>query len=177
MVRIEENNINIDSKLNLKYITNTYWMRMDCGICGKEYKSWEGKFCHKRKVHNCVNVHSRRYDYETKNATRKCMHCHKHHRKPAMEKYYLKSNKENFTWIKCKLCQKEQREETLKDHIRRHNRYIRDQNYMKAENLEELLNIERYDDAMIDVGEHRDKQTEFNRRHFELGRLGTSYFC
>ena len=47
---------------------------------------------------------------------------------------------------------------------------------MKAENLEELLNTERYDDAMITVGEHRDKQTEFNRQHFELSRLGT-YFC
>ena len=48
---------------------------------------------------------------------------------------------------------------------------------MKAEDLEELLNTERYDDAMIAVGGHRDKQTEFNRRHFELGRLGTLYFC
>ena len=94
-----------------------------------------------------------------------------------MEIHHLKSHKETFTWIKCKLCQNEQREEIITDHIRRHNRYIRDQNYMKAEYLEELLNTKRYDDAMIAMVEHRDKQTEFNRRHFELGTFGTSYFC
>ena len=30
---------------------------------------------------------------------------------------------------------------------------------MKAEDLEELLNTERYDDAMLAVRENRDKQT------------------
>ena len=132
---------------------------MDCGICGKEYKSWDGLFYHKRKVHNCENVHSRRYDYETKNAakiaakiteekSRKCIHCHKHHLKPAMEKRYLKSHKEDVMWIECKLCRKEHREEMFKDHIRGHNRYMRDEYHMKPDELEELVNIVSYDAAL-----------------------------
>ena len=137
----------------------------------------ERTFYHKRKVHNCEDVYSRRYDEEVKNAARKSMHCNKHHRKPAMEKHYLKNHKEKFTWIQCKLYQKEQREEALNNHIIRHNRYVSGQDYMKAEDLEELLNAKRYDDAMVALGEHKDKQIEFNRQYFELGRLGTSYFC
>ena len=77
-------------------------IRIDCNIY------------HKRKVHNCEDDYSRRYDEEVKNATRRCMHCNKHHRKRAMEKHSLKNHKEKFTWIKCKLYQKEQQEE---DHI------------------------------------------------------------
>ena len=79
-----------------------------------EYKTWNGLFYHKRKVHNCENVCLCRYELLIKNAAkiaeekeRKCMHCHKHHHKPAMEKHYLKSHKEKFVWMKCKLCQKE----------------------------------------------------------------------
>ena len=48
---------------------------------------------------------------------------------------------------------------------------------MNAEDLEELLNAKRYDDAVVALGEHKDKQIESNRQYFELGRLGTSYFC
>ena len=48
---------------------------------------------------------------------------------------------------------------------------------MKAEDLEELLNAIMYVDAMVALGEHKDKQIEFSRQYFELGRLGTSYFC
>ena len=48
---------------------------------------------------------------------------------------------------------------------------------MKAEDLEELLNAKRYDDAMVALGEHKDKQIEFKRQYFEMVRLGTSYFC
>ena len=103
------------------------------------------------------------------------MHCHKHHRKPAMEKQYLKSLKENFTWIKCKLGRKEHREEMFKDHIRGNNRYMRDEYYMKPEELEQLLNTGSYDAALTAVGEHIDKQTEFNGQHFEFGRrFGTT---
>ena len=130
---------------------------------------------HKRKVHNCENVRSRRYDYEMKNAACKCMHCHKHHRKPEMEKHYLKSHKENFTWIKRKLCREEHREEMFKDHIRRHNRYIGGTHYIKPEELEELLNTGNYDAVLAAVGVHKDKQTEFDRQYFELGRrFGTT---
>ena len=70
---------------------------------------------------------ARRYDDEMKNAARKCMHWHKHYRKPAMEKHCLKSLKENFSWIKYKLGRKEHREEMFKDHIRGQNRYMRDE--------------------------------------------------
>ena len=110
-----------------------------------------------------------------KNAARKCTHCHKHNHKAAIEKHYLKSHKEHFTWIECKLCRKEHREEIFKDHIRGHNRYVRDEYYMKPEELEELLKTGRYDAALTAVGEHEKKQREFNRQHFELGRhFGTT---
>ena len=67
------------------------------------------------------------------------------------------------------------REAMFKDHIRGHNRHMRDEYYMLPKELEELLNTGSYDAALTAVGEHKDKQTEFNRQHFELGRrFGTT---
>ena len=43
---------------------------MDFCICGKDYTTSEGLFYHKRKVHNCTNVRSSRYEYEIKNAAK-----------------------------------------------------------------------------------------------------------
>ena len=63
----------------------------------------------------------------------------------------------------------------FKDHIRRHNRYIGSRHYMKSEELKELLNTGIYDAALAAVGEYKDKQTEFDRQYFELGRrFGTT---
>ena len=74
---------------------------MECYTCEKEYKTWEGVFYHKRKVHNCVDVCSRRYGLELENATktaeakarekaRKCMFCLRHLRKVTMGEHYRK---------------------------------------------------------------------------------------
>ena len=74
---------------------------MDCYICGKEYTSWQGLFYHKRKIHNCEDAHSSRYEYEIKNAAKiaeekarekacKCMFCPRRIRKVRMEKHYLR---------------------------------------------------------------------------------------
>ena len=82
---------------------------MDCYICGKEYKSWEGLFYHKRK-RNCEDVRSSFYEYKLNHAAKlleekscKCMFCPRCLHKVTMEKHYLKEHKGNFTWIKCKL--------------------------------------------------------------------------
>ena len=109
---------------------------MDCSICGKEYISWQGLFYHKRKVHNCENVHSSRYEYEIKNAakiagekerekTRKCMFCHRCLRRLTMERHCLKMHKENFMWMNYIICDREHQEEMLADHIRGHNVYLK----------------------------------------------------
>ena len=129
---------------------------MDCYICGKEYKSWQGLFYHKRKVHHCEDVRSSRYEYELKHAAkiaegkvRKCIFCPRRLHKITMEKHYLEKHKENFTWMKCKLCCREHREEMLKNHIKEHNIYFRDEYYMKPEKLEDLLNTEHYDVILV----------------------------
>ena len=47
---------------------------------------------------------------------------------------------------------------------------------MEPVKLEELLSTGSYDVALTAVGEHDEKQREFNRQHFELGRrAGTGY--
>ena len=104
---------------------------MDCYICGKKYTLLQGLFYHRRKIHNCEDVRSSRYEYELKNAAkiveekaRKCMFCPGRLRKVTMEKHYLKKHIQNFTWMKCKLCCREHQEEMLKDHIKEHNKYF-----------------------------------------------------
>ena len=130
---------------------------MECYICEKENKTWEGSFCHKRKVHTCVDVHSRRYELELENATkteeekarvkaRKCMFCPRYLRKVTMEER-RKKHEEHFTWIKCKLCCREHREEEFKDHIRQHNGYSRNGHYMNSKRLEDLFSTEHLDDV------------------------------
>ena len=105
-------------------------------MCKKKYKSWEGLFYHKRKVHNCVDVHSRRYELElklkrsvkhVKKEAPKCMICSKkRYNTEKGEVHYWKVNRDSFKWIACKIgrgrfaCGKG-REEEFKDHIRRHN--------------------------------------------------------
>ena len=46
----------------------------DCSITSERYKSWEGLFYHKRKRHNCEDVHSTRYEYELKHAVKLLEH-------------------------------------------------------------------------------------------------------
>ena len=67
-----------------------------------------------------------------------------------MEEHYRKNHKENFTWIECKLCRIEHREEEFKDHIRRHNDYPINGHYMNPEKLEDddqaaLIELEAVD--------------------------------
>ena len=97
---------------------------MGCYMCGKEYKTWNGLFYHKRKVHNCDNAHSARYNWELKNAekilaekAKKCPQCPKKHRKPAMEQHFKRAQSEQFVYAACKLCQEECRTEVYNDHI------------------------------------------------------------
>ena len=40
---------------------------------GKEYKTWNGLFYNKRKVHNCDNAHSARYNWELKKNVEKVL--------------------------------------------------------------------------------------------------------
>ena len=84
----------------IKQLSNSTLTYIDCYICGKEYPTWRGLFYHKRKVHNCTNVRSSRYEYEIKNATKleekeetagKCMFCSKRFRKETMKDHYRKS--------------------------------------------------------------------------------------
>ena len=131
---------------------------MDCSICGKEYKSWRGVFYHKRKVHNCEDVLSSRYEYEIKSAAkiaeekvRQFLFRHRRLRKATVGRHYLEKHKENFTWMKCKLCCREHREEILKDHIRGHNVYIRD----------ELLTTEHHDAILVALEELAEDRREF----------------
>ena len=119
---------------------------MDCYICGKEYKSWQGLFYHKRKVHNCVDVRSSRYEYEIKNAAK---FAEDKARKEAMEEHHRKKYKEDSTRIKCKLCCRDCREEIFKDYIKQQNIYSKNEYYMKPEKLKDLLNTERYDVILI----------------------------
>ena len=70
---------------------------------------------------------------------------------------------------------KEHREEIFKDHIMGHNRYMRDEYYMKTEELAKLLSAGSYDAALTAVGEHEEKQRELNRQHLEVRRrFGTT---
>ena len=113
----------------------------DCSITSERYKSWEGLFYHKRKIHNCEDAHSSRY--ELKHAVKpleekacKCMCCPRRLRKVTMEELYLKERRGNFTWVKCELCCREHREEEFRGHIKEHNIYFRGEYNMKTEKLE-----------------------------------------
>ena len=125
-----------------------------------------------------VRMFARGVEYEIKNAAkiaeereRKCMHCHRRHHKPAMERHYLKNHKKNFTRVKCKLCRIGHREEMLKDHIREHNVYIGGTYYIEPEELEELLNTGNHDATLTILGEDKEKQREFDRQYFDSVRL------
>ena len=137
---------------------------MDCYICDKKYKSWDGLFYHKRKVPNCTDVHSRRYELElqlkssvkpAKKEAPKCILRSKNrYNKEKIEVHYWKVHRDSFKWIGCKIdrgryaCGNE-REEEFKDHIKRHNTiYSKEGNwcYMEPEKLEEdLFNTEHLD--------------------------------
>ena len=84
-----------------------------------------------------------------------------------MERNYLKKHKENFTWMECKLCCREHREEMLRDHIRGHNVYIGDECYMKPEKIEDLLNTEPHDAILVTLEELAEERREFNREFFK----------
>ena len=79
----------------------------------KKYKSWNGLFYHKRKVRNCTNVRSRRYELELelKNSVKpekkeasKCMLCSKKsYNKEKVEVHYWKVNRDSFEWVECEI--------------------------------------------------------------------------
>ena len=87
-------------------------------------------FYHKRKVHNCTDVHSRRYELELKlkssvkpvrREAPKCMLCSKKsYDKEKIEVHYWKLHRDSFKWVECKIdrgrfaCSKV-REEEFKD--------------------------------------------------------------
>ena len=81
----------------------------------------------------------------------------------------LKEHKENFTWIKCKLCCREYREEEFKDHIKEHNIYFRGEYYMKLEKLEDLLDTEHYDFILVILEVLAEKRRETNREMASRG--------
>ena len=138
---------------------------MDCYICGEKYKSWEGLFYHKRKIYNCEDVHSSRY--ELKHAVKlleaiacRCMFCSRHLRKVKMAEHYLKEHRGNFTWVKCRLWCRKHREEEFRNHIKKHNI---GEYYMKPEIFEDLLNTEHYDVILVTLKELAEKRRETNR--------------
>ena len=136
----------------------TFKANMDCYICDKKYKSWGGLFYHKRKVHNCTDIHSRRYELElelkssvkpVKKEAPKCILCSTNsYNKEKIEVHYWKVHRDSFKWIECKIdrcryaCGKV-REEEFKDHIKRHNTMYSKEGsryYMEPEKLEDLFN-------------------------------------
>ena len=82
---------NLESSKQNQQLTNctlTFKMRiyMDCYMHKNKYKSWEGLFYHKLKVHNYTDVHSHQYELELKlkssvkpvnKEAPKCMRCSK----------------------------------------------------------------------------------------------------
>ena len=111
------------------------FLTMDCYICGRKYKSWQGLFYYKRKIHNCEDS-SRSAVKLSEEKARKCVFCHRRLREVKMREHYLKEDRGNFTWVKCKLCCREHREEEFKEHIKQHNIYFRGKYCMKPEKLE-----------------------------------------
>ena len=147
----------------LSNCTLTFEANMDCYKCDKKYKSWEGLVYHKRKVHNCIDVHSRRYELElklnssvkpVKKEAPKCILCCKNScNKEKIEVHYWKVHRDSFKCIECKIdcgrfaCGKVHEEE-FKDHIRRHNTMYSKEGsryYMEPEKLEDLFNAEHLD--------------------------------
>ena len=92
------------------------------------------------------------------------MFCPQRFRKETMEDHYWKKHKENFTWIKCKLCCRDRREEMFKDHIKWNNIYSKNEYYMKLEKLEDFLNTEHYDVILVALKELAEKRREANRK-------------
>ena len=93
----------------------------------------------------------------------KCMFCPKRLREVTTEEHYLKEKRGNFTWVKCKLCCREYREEEFRDHIKEHNIYFRGEYYMKPEKLEDLHNTEHYDVIVVTLKNLAEKHGETNR--------------
>ena len=165
---------------------------MDCYICDKKYKSWDGLFYHKRKVHNCTDVHSSRYELElkiessikpVKKEAPKCILGSKHsYDKEKIEVHYWKVHRGSFKWIECKIdrgryaCDKV-REDEFKDHMRHNTMYSKEGSryYMEPEKLEDLFNTEHLDvvQAMLvglrAVEEKRlEERLECDREHSKL---------
>ena len=157
-------------------------------MCEKEYKSWEGLFYHKRKVHNCTDIYSRRYELElelkspvkpVKKEVPKCMLCSKKSYYREKIEVYCKVHRDSFKWIECEIscgrfpCGKV-REEEFKDHIRRHNEICSEKKskyYMEPEMLEDLFNTEHLDvvQELKSVEEKRLKErSERDRKHSKL---------
>ena len=145
----------------------------DCHICGKKYKRWQSLFYHKRKIHNCDNVRSAKYDLELKNAAKiaerrakKCPHCPKFHRKPTMEEHFKRVHKDKYVYVTCKLCQKECREGSYNDHTNVHNSYGRGRHFMDPEELDKLFVSSSSDDALVALTAAIEKQRDFDNKYF-----------
>ena len=143
---------------------------LKCFVCGKGYRSMQGLMYHKRNIHGS-NVRSYVYVRTlAKTASRKlvkekhvCQYCPDVHLPQAeLEVHFACHHRDCFSFVFCRMCSVDVRQEVLLVHLRNHNCRGRGWKYVEEDRLVQLVSDSSPAEAMTSFLVERKSRLDFD---------------